>query len=320
MPGYLVSIFLTSLLILCSGSVSGQTYPSKPIRIITIGVGGGLDNAARLIAQELSVSLGSVIVENRGGAGGAISIETAAKAAPDGYTLLVQGSSLWFLPFMRDTATWDPVKDFTPITLVGSAPNILVVHPSLPVKSVKDLTNLAKAKPGQLNFSSTGAGAVTHLAGELFKAMAGVTMVHVPYRAGGLALSALISGEVEIMFPSASTAAPHIKFGRLRALALTSAQPSVLLPGLPTVAASGLPGYECTSMYGVWAPANTPSTIVARLNQEIVRALNKPQVKKQFLAYGVETVGSSPEEFAKTIKTDMAVLGKVIKNARIRVE
>lgn len=320
MPRFIVSISLVGMMILSSGVVSGQNYPSKPIRIVTTGIGGGLDSASRLIAQELAGSLGSVIVENRAGAGGIIAIETAAKAAPDGYTILLIGSSLWFLPFMRNNVTWDPIKDFSPITLVGSAPNVLVVHPSVLVKSVKGLIALARARPGQLNFSSSGAGSLNHLAGELFKVMASVNMVHVPYRAAGPALSALIGGEVGVMFPSVNVATPHIKSGRLRALAVTSAQPTVLLPGLSTVAASGLPGYESTSMYGILAPAKTPVTIIHRLNQEIVRVLSRVEVKEKFLASGVETIGNSPEEFAATIKSDMTILGKVIKGAGIRAE
>ena len=318
-PRIVLPICLAGLMI-CSGAVSGQAYPNKPIRIITTGTGGGLDFVARLIAQELSVTLGSVIVENRAGAGGIIAIEAAAKAPPDGYTLILLGSTLWFLPLMRSDVTWDPVKDFAPITLVGSAPNILVVHPSLPVKSVKELIAFAKLKPGQLNFSSSGAGSTNHLSGELFKAMAGVNVVHVPYRAVGPALSAVIAGEVEVMFPSSNAAAPHIKSGRLRGLGVTSAKPSVLSPGMPTVAAAGLPGYESTSMYGIWAPAKTPGAIIDRLHQEIVKVLNRAEVKQRFLATGVETVGSSPQEFAATIKSDMTVLSKIIRDAGIRAE
>ncbi len=303
-----------------AGAVHGQDFPKKPIRIVTAEVGSTNDFVARLIAQGLSAGLGQqMVVENRGGASGIIAAQTVAQAPPDGYTLLFYTSTLWIGPLLQNVS-WDPVRDFSPITLAATSPNILVVHPSLPVKSVEELIVLAKARPGELNYSSSSTGASTHLAAELFKAMAGVNIVRINYKGGGSALNALIAGQVQVMFPSAGLVTPHVKSGRLRALAVTTAQPSALAPGLPTMAASGLPGYESGSIYGIFAPAGILATLINRLNQEIVRALNRTEVKEKFFNVGVEIVGSSPEEFAATIKSDMARMGKLIKDAGIRVE
>ncbi len=290
--------------------------------MITAEVGGGNDFTARVIAQGgLSERLGQpVIVENRGGAGGAIAAEIVAKAAPDGYTLLVYASNIWIIPLLRSNVPYDPVRDFAPITWAARSPSTVVVHPALPVNSVKELIALARARPGELNYGSGGTGATTHLAVELFKAMAGVNMVRIPYKGNGPALIDLMAGRVQVMFATAGSVTPHIRSGRLKALAVTSAQPSALAPGLPTVAASGLPGYESNSIYGIFAPAKTPAAIVTQLNQEIVRVLSRTEVKEKFLNSGVETVGSSPEEFAAAIRSDMARMAKVIKDAGIRGE
>ena len=313
--------FLVGMMIFGAGVASGQNYPSKPIRMVTAEAGGGNDFVARLIAPGLADSLGQqAIVDNRGGAGGIIAAEIVAKAAPDGYTLLVYASNIWIIPLLRTHVPYDPVRDFSPITWAARSPNTVVVHPSLPVKSVKELIAFAKARPGALNYGSGGTGATTHLAVELFKAMAKVNIVRINYKGNAPAIHDLLAGQVQLMFATASLAAPHIRSGRLRALAVTSAQPSALAPGLPTVAASGLPGYESISIYGIFAPAKTPATIITRLNQEMVRILNKADVKEKFLNSGVEPVGSSPEEFAATIKSDMVRMGKVIKDAGIRGE
>ncbi len=246
--------------------------------MLTAELGGGSDLAARLISQGLSETIGQqVIVDNR--VGGIIIADIAAKASPDGYTLFTYSSTLWLIPFMRTRTPYDPVRDFAPITLVGSSPMILVTHPAVPVTTVKELIALAKAKPGELNYASGPAGAIPHLAGELFKAMASVDIVHVPYKGVGIAVTDVIGGRVQLMFPNASAALPHAKSGRLRALAVSSAQSSALAPGLPTLASSGLPGYECVAMYAVFVPAKTPAPIVRRLNQEIVRVLNRPDIK-----------------------------------------
>jgi tripartite-type tricarboxylate transporter receptor subunit TctC len=232
--------------------------------------------------------------------------------------LLLYGSPIWLAPFLRDKVAYDPVKDFAPITLTTRSPTVLVVNPSVAAHSVKDLIALAKAKPGAINIAVGGSGTASHLATELFKAMAGVNMVVVPYKGSGPVITALLGGEVLMTFSNAAAIAPHVKSGRLKALAVTSAQPSPLAPELPTVAASGLPGYESTSIYGMLAPAKTPAPIITRLNQDIVKFLVQPEVKQKFLNSGVETVGNSPREFAAAIRSDMTKLGKVIKDAGIR--
>ncbi len=305
---------LTVGLMVLPGMPGAQEYPSKPIRIITSEAGSGGDFATRLMVQ--SIPGRQFIVDNRN----IIGIEMAAKAPPDGYTLLLHGTPVWLTQFMRDNVAWDPVRDFAPVTLVAKAPNVLVVHPSLPVKSVKELIALAKTRPGDLNYGSGPGGTVSHLSAELLKSMAGVDIVRVPYRGTGQVLIGLIGGQVHLMFSAASAAAPHVKADKLRALAVTSAQPSPLLPGLPTVAASGLPGYESILPLGMFAPARTPTAIVDQLNRESVRALNRPEVKERFGSAGTEAVGGTPEQFAATMKSEMAKWGKVIKDAGIRDE
>jgi tripartite-type tricarboxylate transporter receptor subunit TctC len=311
---FVARMFPVGMLILCAGVASGQNYPNKLIRIVTSSPGSNNDWGARLIAQEITKTLGqSVIVENRGGLG----VEQVAKAPPDGYTLLFYGNTVWLLPFLRDNVPYDPVRDFSTITLAVTSPIVIVVHPSLPVKSLKELIALAKARPGELNYAAGTIGASPHLATELFKAMAGINLVRVPYKGTGPSVIALVGGEVHLMFSGLGSVAPHLKSGRLRALAVATSRPSALVPGLPTVAAAGVPGYEAASIIGMFAPAKTPAAIIHLLNQEIVRALNRADVKELFLNSGAEVVGSSPEEFAATIKSDMARLGKVIKDAGI---
>lgn len=310
-------MFSVGTMVFCASVVSSQNYPNRPIRIVTSGPGSGNDFTARLIAHGLTGSLGQqVIVDNRGILAG----EIVANARPDGYTLLAYGTPLWLAPFFRDNVPYDPVRDFSPVTSTTDSPQILVVHPSLPVKSVKELIALAKAKPAVLNYASISTGSVSHVGAELFKVMAGVNIVRIPYKVSGLAQNDVIAGQVEMMFGIAASVTPHIKSGRLRALAVTSAQPSVLLPELPTVAAAGLPGYEATSIQGIFAPAKTPAPLINRLNQEIVRVLNQADVKEKFFNAGAETIGSSPEKFAARVKSEMARLGKVIKDAGIHAE
>ena len=308
-----------SLVMVAAGGACGQQYPNRPVRMVVSGTGGSSNFAARLIAPGLSASLGQqLVVDNRGS--GAVAIEIVARAAPDGYTLLMNGSNLWLLPFMRDRVPWDPIRDFAPLSLAIMAPNMLVVHPSLPVKSARELIAHAAARPGVLNYATSGIGNSNHLAGVLFKAMAGVDMVQINYKGAAIALSDLIAGQVQVMFPTPASVMAHVRSGRLKALAVTSAQPSPLLPGLPTVAATGLPGYESVSIFGAFAPAGTPPALVARLNREIVGALSNPDVRKIFFNAGVEVVGSSPGEFSAMIKAEMSRMGKVIKDAGIREE
>ena len=299
-----------------------QTYPVKPVRIIVpFAPGGGGDFVARLLGQKMGESWGQqVIIENRGGASGNIGAEAVAKAAPDGYTILLAASSFVVNPNIYKSVPYDAVNDFTAITQTTVLPNFLVVHPSLPVKSVQELIVLAKARPGELNYASGSAGSSPHLAAELFKYMAGVNIVRIPYRGNALGYTDVIRGQVQLIFPTASSVAPHLQSRRLRPLAVTTAQPSVLFPDLPTVAASGVPGYEMATITGMFAPAATPAALIRRLNQEVVRVLLRPDIKERFLNVGVETVGSSPEEFAATIKSEMGRLGKVIRDAGIRDE
>ncbi len=310
---------LSGPMVLGVGVVSGQTYPDKPIRIATAAAGGGSDFMARLVAQGISGPLGQpVIVENRGG--GIIPVDFVSKAPADGYTLLVQGGVAWVAPLLLRKAPYDVVRDFSPISLLVREVYIVAVHPSVPVRAIKELMALAKARPGELNFSSSTAGGSGHLAGELFKALAGVNIVHVPYKGTASSITALISGEVQLTITDAGLITPHVKSGKLRALAVTSADPSALFPGLPTVAASGLPGYEAVGRTGIWAPAKTPSAIIDRLNQEVVRALKLPDLKEKFLNAGVEAVGSSPEQFAAIIKAEIVTLGNLIKDAGIKLD
>ncbi len=317
---FIGEICLFGALVFMSGIVSSQNYPTRPIRVVTSAPGGSSDFAARLVAQGLASGLGQqVIIENRGG--GVAAIEIVAKAQPDGYTLLYYGSILWLLPLLQDQVSYDTLKDFAPVALAVTSPNIVLVHPAIPVKSIKELIALAKAKPGALNYGSGGAGSSGHLAAELFKAMAGVDMVRIPFKGSGPALTALISGEIQVLMSSAGGMTPHIKAGRVRALAVTSAKRSASYPELPTVAEAGIPNYEYGQMSGLFAPAKTPVAIVNRLSQETVRAANQPDIKEKLFSAGVDAVAtSSPREFAAQIKSEISRLGKVIKDAGIRGE
>ena len=312
--GWMLTI---AVLLFGNGVASGQSYPTKPIRIIAAEVGGGADVVARIVANSMSVPLGQpVIVENRPAS---LNGEMVAKATPDGYTLLLASSTFIFAPLFRKEP-YDPVKDFSPITMLAKAPNIIVVHPSVPVNSVKELIALAKAKPGVLNYASGGAGSSIHLAGELFKNMAGVDIVRVAYRGSGPALNALLGGQVQVMFATAASAAPHLKSGKLKALAVTGHQPSALVPGLPTVTASGVPGYEFEALYAISAPAKVPAAVIKRLNNDLVRVLNQADFKEKFLNSGVEAAPSSPTELATVIKSEIVKIGKLIKDANIRAD
>ena len=315
-----VPALLTATLCAVSvGAAYGQAYPTKTVRIVTYNPGGSNDLAARIIAQGLTGPLGQpVIVDNRGG--GVQPGEVVSKAPSDGYTLLVAGV-IYTLGHLLQNAPYDPIRDFEPITMIGISPLVLVVHPSLPVKSVRELIALAKAKPGVLNYATGGQGGATHLATELFKSMAGgLNIVQINYKTAGPAINGLMSGEVGIMFATASAVAPFISSGRSRALAVTSAQPSALAPGLPTVASQGLPGYEFAQFSVIVAPAKTPAPIITRLNQEVVRILSEPDVKQKFLSVGVEVKTTTPEALTAALKAEIAKMGKVIKDAGIKAE
>ncbi len=297
--------------------VYGQDFPTRPIRIVSFLPGGSADFVARLIADGISAPLGqAVVVENRPTV---VSAAIVAQAAPDGHTLYVASGGFWMAPYLYEKLPWDPIKDFAPVTLALSSPNLLVVHPSVPVKSVKELIALGKARPGDLNYASGGIGSSSHLAAELLKYMAGVNIVHIPYKSAGLAVNNMIGGQVQLGFPSSTSATPHVKSGRLRALAVTSAQPSALVPGLPTVAASGVSGYEAVSMTGAFVPAHTPRVIITRLNQEILKVLNRADVKEKFFNTGAEVSTGAPEAFGASVKSEMARMGKVIRSADIKV-
>ena len=301
--------------------VGAQTFPTRSLRmIVPFAPGGGIDIVGRIVAQRLSDALGQpVVVDNRSAAGGTFGTNLTAKAAPDGHTLLTNSISMAVNATLYAKLPYDTIKDFSPVTLAHKSPNVLVLHPAVAVTSVKELIELARAKRGQINYSSSGSGLSVHLAAELFKSMAGVDIVRVLYRGSGPALIGLMGGETSLMFATPGSAAPLVKSGKLKALAVTSAQPSTLFPGLPTVA-SGLPGYESVSTNGVLAPARTPAAIVNRLNQEIVRVLLKPDVKEKFFIAGSEVIASTPHEFAATIKSEMAKWGKVIRDVNIRSE
>ena len=311
-------LLLAGTMVLGGGLASGQNYPYKPLRIVTSEPGGGTDFAARLIARRLSNPLGQqVIVENRGGGGGALLADLVLKAQPDGYTLLYFTNALWLAPYLRDHVSYDPVKSFSPIILVARSPSVLVVHPSVPAGSVKELIALAKARPGELNY---GSGAVGLLAAELLKAMAGINIVRVPYKGAGAALNAAIAGEIQVLMAASGGIAPQIKAGRVRALAVTGATRSLAFPELPTIAEAALPGYEATAVHGMFAPAGTPAAIIHRLNQEITQVLAAPEIREKLLAAGIEIAGGLPEQFAAAIKSEMSTMGKVIKDAGIRDE
>ncbi len=306
------------LLAACSIARAAETpYPNRPIRLVVSGIAGGSNVTARLLANGLSGALGEQVVVD-GREGGVIAAEIAAHAAPDGYTLHLNGSALWLLPFMRRNVPYDAVRDFAPISLAVSTPNILVVHPSVPVKSVRDLIALAKARPGELNYASGNAGTSNHLAAELFKSMAGVNITRIPYKGGAPAINDLVAGQVQLMFGASLAVAQHVQSGRLRALAVTSAKPSALAPGLPTVAEAGVPGYASVAIFGVLAPAKTLPALIERLNREIVGVLHQPTVKERLFNAGSEVVASTPQAFDAAIKAEIATLGKLIKDAGIR--
>jgi len=316
-PRFVAWMVPVGMLVLGMGAASGQTYPTKPIRIVTAPAGAGNDFVARVIAQGLSGSLGQQLVVDNRPAG--IVGELVAKAPADGYTLLAIGSVLWLTPLLQDHVPYDPVKDFSPISVTARSVNILVVHPSVAANSVTELIALARSKPGQLNYATGGTGASNHLAAELFKSMAGVDLVRIPYKGSGPAVNDLVSGQVHMMFPTTAAGLPHVRSGRLKALGVTSLQPSALAPGLPAVAESGLPGYESVVMYAIFAPARTPAPIVKRLHAELAQYLKSAGATERFFNAGIEVVGSSPGELATAMQSEMTRMGKLIKDARLRV-
>jgi tripartite-type tricarboxylate transporter receptor subunit TctC len=306
------SIAAIGLTVLWAGAACGQTYPTKPIRIVTAPAGGGNDFPARLLARALAAPLGQqLIVDNRPTI---LLGEIVSKSPPDGHTLLVSGGGHWIAPLF-EKVSYDPIRDFAPITMIDRAPSVLVVHPSMPVKTVRQLVALAKAKPGQLNFSVGGPGTSNHVAALIFNHAAGVNVVRIPYKGSAPALAAVVTGEVHAMFGSAGPAAAQVHAGRLRALAVGSAQPSPLVPGVPTLDASGLPGFISEALHALFAPAGTPQAIVSRLNQEAGRYLRSPEAKEVFLKAGIEVAPGTPEELTATMRSEIARIEKVLKAA-----
>ncbi len=299
--------------------VNAQAFPHKPIRIVTGGAGGGNDVLARLIGQGLTASWGQqVVVDNR--PSGVIPGEITAKAAPDGYTLVLSGASFWVSPLFLDKPPYDPVRDFTPVMMPVTTPNILVISQALPVKSVRELIALAKARPGELNYGTPGSGSSPHLGAELFKAMAGVNIVRITYKSAGASIGEVIAGQIQMTFGNAASVSQHAKSGRLRALAVTSAEPSRLFPDLPTVAATGLPGYEMVSYFGIFGPPKLPAEIVGKLNAEIVRVISRAEVRDLLANAGIEVVGSTPAQLDAVVRSEVAKWGRLIRDAGLRSE
>jgi tripartite-type tricarboxylate transporter receptor subunit TctC len=315
-------ILLCAALAAVFSPAQAQQYPTKPVRLVVPAApGGGTDITARIIAPKLSEQLGQqVVVENRAGAGTMIGSEAVARAAPDGYTLLMGISTLAINPAMYKKVPYDALKDFAPISQVVSLPNVLVTHPSLPAKTVKELVAFARARPGQLNYASAGVGTNPHLSMELFLAMTGLKMTHVPYKGAGPGLVDTVAGHVSVMTPSIISGLPHVRGGRLRALGVTSAKRAGGVPDIPTIAEAGVPGYDAVQWFGVLAPTATPRAIVVRLHGEIVRVLQAADVKGRLSGDGADPVGSSPEEFAAFLRAETAKWAKVVKDAGIQPE
>ena len=298
-----------------------DAWPTRPVRmILPFPPGGGTDILGRLIAERLSAGIGQpVVTENRGGAGGNVGAEAAARSAPDGYTIVLVAPSLAISPTLYSKINYDPVKDFAPISLVATVPNVMVTQPSLPGQ-LQEFIAFVKAKPGALNFGSGGAGTSNHLAGELFNIVTGARLVHVPYKGVNLAMQDVLAGNVHLVFIGIPAAAPHIKAAKLRALAVVAPQRSSVLPDVPTVAEAGLKDFEVTTWYGILAPAGTPQSVVKRLNAELVKIMHAPEMKEKLTATGTEPLTSTPEEFAAYIKREIAKWGDVIRKAGVKAD
>ena len=298
-----------------------QAYPSKPIRyIVPFPAGGGQDLVVRALAPRMSEALGqTVIVDNRPGAATMVGAELAAKSPPDGYTIFNgSNTTLAINPNLYSKVPYDPLKDFAAVTQIASLPNLLVVHPSLPVRTVKELAALARNRPGQLNYGSSGTGTPAQLAGVMFGDEAHAKLVHVPYRGSSQALTALISGETQMMFGSMTSTLPFVKSGRLRAIAVTGAKRSLAAPDVPTVAEAAFPGFEAVTWYGLFVPAGTPAAIVSKLNAEVVKILRAPDFRDWLVAQGADPVGSTPDELAAFVKTELVKYAKIVKDSGMR--
>ena len=305
-----------------AGAAGAADYPDKPIRLIVPWPpGGGTDVFARLIGQKMSEDWGkTVVVDNRPGAAGNIGAEIAAKSPPDGYSIMLATITLATAPSMYKSLGFDPVKDFAPVTLVAGVPHVLVVNPAMSVKTVGDLIELARREPGKLNYASAGSGSPFHLAAELFKLLAGVDIVHVPYQGGGPAITAVLGGQVQLTFGNLVAVLPLVRSGKLRALGVTSAKRSPGAPDIPTLAEGGVTGYDFSSWFGFFAPAHTPQDVVLKLNREIVAILSRPDVKQRLTQDGADVVASTPKEFAAYLASETRKWAKVIKQAGLRAE
>ncbi len=317
-----MSVVAALALLLGALPAFGQTYPRSPVRVIVpFPAGGGVDAAGRILAQRLSESFGKpFLIENRGGANGNIGTEAAAKSPSDGATLLFTGAGFVTNPSLYRSVPYDPVRDFEPVSLMALGPNVLVVHPSLPVKSVRELIALARTQPGRIGFAGSGSGSTPHLAGELFNAMAGVQMVHIPYRGSGPAMIGLLAGEAPVMFLPAINAGGHVAAGRLRAIAVTSRERLQAMPDLPTVSEAGLPGYESSQWYGLLAPAGTQSDVLALLNSQVANIMRTSDMKTRMTNDGLLPIGGSREQFAAHIKSEIEKWAKVISASGARVD
>jgi tripartite-type tricarboxylate transporter receptor subunit TctC len=307
---------------LTAGSALAQPYPSKPVRfVVGPGPNSGTDVVARAIALKLGERLGqSVVVENRTGAGGTIAVAAVAKSPADGYTILFVSGSLVVHPALRRNLSYDVTRDLAPITLIGVVPQVLVVHPSLPVKSTREFVALAKARPGQINYGSGGVGSTGHLAGELLQSSAGIRMIHIPYKGAGPAAVDVIAGQIQALFTSAVNALQHARTGRVRVLGVSTPKRMSAMPDVPTIAESGVPGYELMTWYGLLAPAGTPRAAIDRMNQETAAVINLPDVLARFRADGVEPATGTPEQFADMIRTELVRIEKIVKAAGIQAE
>lgn len=311
-----------ALFFVAASPTYAQAYPAKPVRLIVpYAPGGGADTMARLVTPKLREYLGQpVIVDNRAGAGSNIGNELAARSAADGYTLLMGAAALAINVTLYSKLAYDPLKDFSTVTLLASSPNIVVVHPSLPAKSVQELVSLAKSAPGKINYASGGSGTTPHLAAELFNVMAKVKLTHVPYKSAGPALIAVVSGEAPLSFLPALTVLPQVNAGKLRALAITSTKRSAALPDLPTVAESGLPGFEASQWYGMLVPTRTAATVISTLNEALVKIMRLPELQSRLLREGSIPIASSADEFAAYLRNEIAKWGKVVKYSGARVD
>jgi tripartite-type tricarboxylate transporter receptor subunit TctC len=315
-------VALLFLLLLTFGANAQDAYPSKPIRLILpFPPGGGTDILGRLVAERLGARLGQpVVTDNRGGAGGNLGAEAAAHSAPDGYTLLLAAPSLAISPSLYKKLPYDPVRDLAPISLVATVPNVMITHPSVPAKTLREFIALAKTRPGELNFGSGGSGTSNHLGGELLNIVAGVKLVHIPYKGVNLAMNDVMAGNVQLVVIGIPAAAPQIKGGKLRALAVIAPQRSPALPDVPTVAEEGLADFDVTTWYGLLAPAETPRPIIARLNSELVQSMQAPDLKERLAGMGTEPLTSTPEEFGAYLNREIAKWGDVVRKAGLKAD